>query len=116
VLGVSNYGDATLTLVLADGSATPTIAGTADLGGQPVGIDAMATNDGAAAFAATGFDTDTYTIVKVATDGSVVSNNTTALDTSEVDDPGHVIWLEDGAIAISGNASNTVLIVPDMLP
>jgi hypothetical protein len=116
LLAVSNFGDSTLTLVRVEGTSMPTITGSVDLSGQPVGIDAMETTDGAAAFVATGFDTDTYSIVKVATDGSVVSNTSTDLDPAEVDAPGHAVWLSDGAIAISGNASNTVLIVPNMLP
>ncbi len=116
LLAVSNFGDSSLTLIRRDGSSAPTITGSVALSGQPVGIDAKATSDGAAAFVATGFDTDTFSIVKVATDGSVVSNTSTALDPSEVEAPAHAVWLDDGAVAISGNASNTVLIVPDVLP
>ena len=116
VLAVSNFGGSSLTLLTGTGDAQPTIAGTVDLAGQPIGIDAAETSSGAAAFVATGFDTDTFSVVTVATDGSVVDNTSTALDPNEVDAPGHAIWLDDGSIAISGNASNTVLIEPDVLP
>jgi len=116
ILGVSNFADSTLTLVRVDSAGGATITGTETLGGQPVGIDAAQTADGAAAFVATGFDTDTVTVLKVSADGVVLSNTTTNLDPAEVDAPGHAAWLADGSLAISGHESNTVLILPEMLP
>jgi hypothetical protein len=117
LLAVSNFGDSTMTIVRQAGTAAPTITGSVNLSGQPVGIDAAATTAGSAvAFVATGFDTDTFSIVEIAEDGSVAGNTSTDLDPSEVDAPGHAAWLADGAIAISGNASNSILIEPDMLP
>lgn len=116
ILAVSNFGDSTITLLTGDGTSVPAITETAMLGGKPIGIDIATTADGRGAVIASGFDTNTYTVVTVDLDGTVSQNTTANFDPAEIQGPGHAIWLNDGAAAFSGNTSNTVLILPDLLP
>jgi hypothetical protein len=68
--------------------------------------------EGAVAFQAvtTGFFDDTFTVTNLASDGSLVSQ-----DTYDAPDgcsaPGHAMWLDNSRFVVTCNASDTLVVV-----
>ncbi len=74
-------------------STTVTLRSKVEAGTSPIGID-MVMNGSTVDIVSTGTDDDTYTITKVASDGSVVSNQTTALPDG-CEGAANAAWLRD---------------------
>ena len=108
---VSNFGSDSLTIVQWDGLGAASILGTAPVGDGPVGIDLRAGGTGVAVIS-TGFDDDTYTVTKLAADGSVTSN-VTAPAPAGCTDPGHGLRLDGapGTIVLTCSGSDAYAVI-----
>lgn len=94
VCAVSVFGDGRLAILTWDGKTLPTLAGFADVGDGPIGIDLHLLANGNVAIVSTGFNDNTVTETEVASNGSIISNTTRpVLDGCQ--NPGHAIYLQD---------------------
>ncbi len=113
---VSNFADATLSVITWDGAAAAAVVGTAATGDGPVGVDLVATGQGFAAISS-GFLDDSYTVTELAADGQVTRNTTRAVPTG-CSQPAHAIWLRDdlGTAVLSCNGTSSIAVIPGALP
>lgn len=113
ICAVSNFASDTLSVILWNGSTTPTIQGSVVVGDGPVGID-ITRVDVNYAVVSTGYHDNTYTITSLGPDGSELSTTTLAVPTG-CTNPGHAIFVQDGAatkVVISCNGSASIAVIP----
>jgi hypothetical protein len=113
---VSNFADATLSIVTWDGALAAEIVGTVPVGEGPIGVDLVTVGQRFAAIS-TGFLDQSYTVTQIAADGQVLDSTTSTVPAGCLD-PAHAIWLRDaaGTAVLSCNGSSTVAIIPGALP
>jgi hypothetical protein len=113
---VSNFVDATLSIVTWDGGLTAGIVGTVTVGEGPIGVDLVATGQRFAAIS-TGFADQSYTVTLIDAAGQVVDSTTSAVPAG-CSGPAHALWLRDdaGTAVLSCNGSSTIAVIPGALP
>jgi len=85
---------------------------TVDVGVGPFRLDLLELDGGDTAIACAGFEDDTYSLIVVDPQGSVVSNHTLPLPNG-VTEPGGVTFLRDGSgnLIVAGNGSGNLAVV-----
>ena len=79
VIGVTNFGSNTVSILTWDGASTVANHGQVGVGTGPIGLDAMPLGNGNVGFVCTSATDNTYNYIEVTTSGSVVSNISAAL-------------------------------------
>ncbi|MHC4339988.1 MAG: hypothetical protein ACYSX0_07230 [Planctomycetota bacterium] len=80
-------------------------------GPRAIGVDLKRLPNGDVAIASCSFLHHTYRVTVVASDASIVSDETFDLPDG-AEGPGHVIWLPDGGLLVTCNQTNNMVIVP----
>ena len=88
VCGVADFGDDTVTVV--DWNGAPTIVDTGNVGDGPVGIGVLGNH-----IINAGFNDDTYTVLTLDTDNTILGPPTTVPLPNGCENPGHATFLDD---------------------
>ncbi len=110
----SNCGSDTLSIIVWDGAQSASVTANPSVGDCPIGLDVEPLGDGAI-FLSTGFFDDTFTLTRVSSSGSIVSNETS-------DTPGGCtaptsgVLFSDGSLALGCNGENVIAVIEGAWP
>ena len=107
---VTNFGSDSLTILhWPTKTQAPTVVDTVTVGDGPVSMSILADESGTLWVLTTGYNDNTYTITKVDTSGSLISNTTTTL--TDCQNPGHAAFISLDQIAVTSHTDNTVKVL-----
>jgi len=109
LLFVTDFTADTVYVVRREANGSATIVETVPVGDGPIGIDAKPLLNEEIALLSTGFNGGTYTITTVTASGALLTNVTTAIPNGGLGSSS-AVFLPDGRIAISCNASDKIVI------
>jgi len=112
IFALTDYAMGTVSGGLVNQGSDAAITFTVDVGEGPFRLDLLELDGGNTAVACAGYDDDTYSLIVVDPQGSVVSNFTLPLPAG-VTQPGGVTFLRDGSnnLIVAGNGSGNLAVV-----